>query len=158
MEPYSQEYNSWDNLVKKTIVVEAKARLQLSYYSHDMDNRFFKGNFSSHTILLKPQANCDKSSEKTLALQTQKRLTQLLSSSSRSDSSKTLEKKVWKEKKKKYYHECKKDLGILETNINADDITSGTLKDVSLITYFHCNRMGYYCLKPKRNSSKTPKS
>ena len=94
MEPYSQEYDSWENLVKKTIVVKAKARLQLSYYSRDMDNRCSKGNCSSHTILLKPQVNCDKSSEKTLALRTQKRLTQLLSSSSRSDSSKTFEKKV----------------------------------------------------------------
>ena len=53
MEPRSQEYDSWNELVKKTIAIEAKANLQLSYYSCNMDNRCPKGNCPSHTILSK---------------------------------------------------------------------------------------------------------
>ena len=51
MEPRSQEYNSWDKLVEKTVAAKAKANLQPSYYSRDMDNHCPKGNRPSHTIL-----------------------------------------------------------------------------------------------------------
>ena len=53
MEPRSQEYNNWDELVKKTVAAKAKGNLQPSYYSCNMDNRCSKGNRPSHTILLK---------------------------------------------------------------------------------------------------------
>ena len=65
MEPRSQEYDDWDELVEKTVDVEAKANLQLSYYSCNIDNRCHKGNRPSHTILSKSQSNCDDLSEKT---------------------------------------------------------------------------------------------
>ena len=59
IEPRSQEYDSWDELVKNTVVAEAKASLQPSYYSRDMVKYCPKGNRLSHTILSKPQPGCE---------------------------------------------------------------------------------------------------
>ena len=53
MEPRSQEYDSWDKLVKKTVVAKVKANLQPSYYSRDIDNCCPKGSRPSHTNLSK---------------------------------------------------------------------------------------------------------
>ena len=63
MEPRSQEYNSWNELVKKTVAAEAKAHLQLFYYSRDIDNRCPKCNRPSHTNLSKYQSSCDNHPE-----------------------------------------------------------------------------------------------
>ena len=157
----SREYNSWDKLVKKTVAVEAKANLQLSYYSRDIDKHCSRGNHPSHTILSKPQGNYDESSNKTQALQARKRLTQPPSSFLLADSSEPSEKKAQKEKKKKYCQEHKKNSGTLATGVNTDDITSGRApKDMSLLNCFNCNRTGHYvknCPKPKRDLSKMSK-
>ena len=75
MEPRSQEYNSWDKLVKKTITAKAKANLQPSYYSCDMDNRCPKSNHPSHTISSKSQSNRDDHLKKPQTPQIQKMLT-----------------------------------------------------------------------------------
>ena len=64
MEPSSQEYDSWDELVEKTVAAEVKANLQPSYYSQDMDNHCPKGNRPSHTNLSKHQSSCDNHIEK----------------------------------------------------------------------------------------------
>ena len=64
MEPCSQEYDSWDELVKNTVAAEAKANLQPSYYSRDMDNHCLKSNRPSHTILSKYQSSRDDHPEK----------------------------------------------------------------------------------------------
>ena len=126
-----------------------------------MDNRCPKGNRPSHTILSKSQSNCDDHPKKTQT--PQKKLTQPQSSSfSRSDSSKTFEKKARKEKKKKYHREYNRDSGTLATNVNADNVTSsGVPKDMSLITCFNYDKTGHQarnCPKPKCNSSKAPKN
>ena len=100
----SQEYNSWNKLVKKTVAVEDKAILQPSYYNRDMDNRGYKGNCLNHTILSKFSANYDNYPKKTQTPQGQKKLTQLpLLGSLRPDDNGSFEKKACKEKKKKYY-------------------------------------------------------
>ena len=105
IEPRSQEYNSWDELVEKTVAAKAKANLQLSYYSQDMDNCCPKGNRPSHTILSKHQSNCDNhpEKEKSQTPQVQKKSTQPLSLGSlRPGSDNFAEKKTRKEKKKKF--------------------------------------------------------
>ena len=164
MELRSQEYDSWDKLVKKTVAADAKANLQPSYYSRDMDNRCPKGNCLSYTNLSKHQSSYDDHPKKEQPQnpQVQKKLTQPLSSDSpRPDSNETSENKTRKEKKKKYYCEHNRDSGIPATGVNADNVTSGrTPKNMSLITCFNCNRTGHYarsCPK-KRNSSKAPKN
>ena len=161
MEPRSQKYDSWDELVEKTVVAKAKANLQPSYYSRDTGNHYPKGNRSSHTILSKSQSNHDDHLEKTQT--PQKKPTQPRSSSFlRPDSSETSKKKVWKEKKKKYCCEHNRDSGTSVTDVNADDVTSGgASKNISSITRFNCDRTGHYgrnCPKPKRDSSKVPKN
>ena len=162
IEPRSQEYNSWDKLVNKIIDAEAKTNPQLSYYSRDIDNYCLISNCFSHTILSKPQRNCNEFSNKTQVYQAQKSLTQPPSSSLLVASSKAFEKKAWKEKKKKYCQEHKKNLGTLATNVNTDDVTlSRAPKDMSLITCFNCNRTSHYarnCSKPKLKSSKMSKN
>lgn len=60
IEPRSQEYNSWNKLVKKTVIAEPKAYLQPFYYSCEIDNCCSKGNRSSYTILTKSQENYDE--------------------------------------------------------------------------------------------------
>ena len=164
MEPRSQEYDSWDELVKKIVAAEAKANLQPSYYSRDMDNCCLKGNRPSYTNLSKHQPSCDDhlEIEKPQNPQVQKKSTQPLPSGSpRPDSNKTSKKKARKEKKKKYCCEHNRDSGTPATGVNANDVTSsGALKDMSLITCFKCNRTGHYarsCPK-KRDSSKAPKN
>lgn len=75
MEPRSEEYDSWDDLVEKTIAAEAKASLQPFYYSCNIDNRCPKGNRPSHMTLLKPklgQKSYGKSLEKAQTHQAQK--------------------------------------------------------------------------------------
>ena len=64
MELRSQEYNSWDELIKKNVAAEAKAKLQPSYYSRDIDNRCLKGNRPSHMNLSKHQSSRDDHPEK----------------------------------------------------------------------------------------------
>lgn len=127
-----------------------------------MDNCYPRSNRLSHTVLSKPQKNCDKSSNKTQALQAQKRSTQSPSSSLLANSSQPSEKKARKMKKKKYHQKHKKNLGSLATNINTNNITSRrAIKNMSLVTYFNCNKTGHYarnCPKPKCKSSKTSKN
>ena len=164
MEPRSQEYDSWDELVEKTVAAEAKANLQPSYYSRDMDNRCSKNNRPSHTNLSKHQPSRDNHPEKEKPQnpQVQKKSTQPPSSGSpRPDSNETSEKKARREKKKKYRREHNRDSGTPATGVNADDVTSGGApKDMSSITCFNCDRTGHYarsCPK-KRDSSKAPKN
>ena len=105
MEPRSQKYDSWDDLVKKTVVVEAKANLQPFYYSRDIDNCCPKGNRPCHTILSKHQFSCDNHPEKkkTQISQGQKKLTQPPSvDSTWLDNNDFIKKKARKEKKKKF--------------------------------------------------------
>ena len=164
IEPRSQEYDSWDELVKKTVVAKAKANLQPSYYSRDMDNRCPKGNRLSHTNLWKHRSSRDDhlEKEKSQNPQVQKKSTQPPSSCSpRPDSNETSKKKARKEKKKKYRREHNRDSDTPATGINTDDVTSGRApKDMSSITCFNCDRTGHYarsCPK-KRDSSKAPKN
>ena len=65
MEPRSQEYDNWDELVEKTVAAKAKANLQPSYYIRDIDNRCPKGNRPSHAILSKHQSGRDEHPDKT---------------------------------------------------------------------------------------------
>ena len=64
MEPRSEEYDNWDELVRKTIAVTVKANLQPSYYSRDMDDCCLKGNCPSYTILSKHQSSYNNHPEK----------------------------------------------------------------------------------------------
>ena len=157
MEPRSQEYDSWDKLVKKTVAVEAKASLQPSYYSRNMDNCCPKGNYSSHTTLSKPQSAwepCDEFSDKTQTHQAQNKSTP--SNSSRLDSGETSGKKARKEKKKKYHQEHKNDSGTPATGVNADNVASGRApKELSHITCFNCDKKGHYADKyPERRKDR----
>lgn len=149
MEPRSQEYDSQDNLVKKTVAIEAKTSLQSSYYNCDMDKYCPKSNYRSYTTLSKPQLGqkfCDKSLNKIQTHQAQNKLT--LSNFLRPDSGKTFGKKVQKEKKKKYCQDHKNDSKTPATNVNADNIVSGRApKNLSHITCFNCNKKGYYVNK-----------
>ena len=97
-------------------------------------------------VLSKSLANYDDYPEKTQTSQDQKKSTQPLSSGfPRPDNNSSSEKKACKEKKKKYCQEHKKDSGTPATGVNTNDITFGrALKDMSLITYFNCNRTGHY--------------
>ena len=77
IEPRSQEYDSWEELVKKTVAVETKANLQPSYYSQNMGNCCPKGNRPSHTNLSKHQTSRDNhpKNKKSQNPQVQKKLT-----------------------------------------------------------------------------------
>ena len=84
IEPRSQKSDSWDELVEKTVAVEAKANLQPSYYNRNMDNCYPKGNRLSHTNLSKHQSSRDDhpKKEKSQNPQVQKKLTHPPSSDS----------------------------------------------------------------------------
>ena len=97
-----------------------------------MANRYPRGNHPSHTILSKLKENHDESFNKTQVPQAQKRLTQPPSSSSLVDSNEPFEKKTWKEKKKKYRQEYKKDSSTLAIDVTTNNITfSRAPKDMS---------------------------
>ena len=154
MEPRSQEYDSWDELVKKTVAAEAKANLKPSYYSQDMDNCCPKRNRPSHTILSKYQSSRDNhpEKEKTWTLQVQKKLTWSPSSGSPwPDNDDSAKKKACKEKKKKF----RKDSSTPATSFNATS-TNGN-RDLSQVVCFNCNKKGHLlrnCSKPKKDTSK----
>ena len=135
MEPLSQEYNSWDKLVEKTVTAEAKANLQPSYYRRDMDNCWPKSNHPSHTILSKHQSgrNNHPGKEKPQTLQVQKQSTQPLSSGSfRLDNDDFAKKKARKEKKKKFHLEqVWKAVSTPATGFNATSTNTNYSRDLS---------------------------
>ena len=161
MEPRSQEYDSWDELVEKTVAAEAKANLQPSYYSRDIDNRCPKGNRPSHTILSKHQSSCDDHSEKEKPQnpQVQKKSTQSpFSGSPRLENVDFAEKKARKEKKKKFrLDQARKDLSTLATGFNVTSTNTNGGRDLSQTVCYNCNmkeHLSRNCPEPKKNTSK----
>ena len=148
MKPRSQEYDSWDKLVEKTVTAKDKASLQPSYYSCNMDNHCLKGNRPGHTTLSKRQSGREprnESSDKTQTHQAQNKSTP--SNSLQLDSGETSGKKARK-KKKKYCQEDKNDSGTPTTGVNADNVVSGRAsKDLSHITCFNRDKKGHYADK-----------
>lgn len=53
MEQRGRKVNSWDELVQKTIDVNAKASLHHPSIIHEMDQRCRRGNRPAHTVVAK---------------------------------------------------------------------------------------------------------
>ena len=161
IEPRSQEYNSWNELVKKTIAAEAKANLQPFYYSRDMDNCCPKGNRPSHTILSKYQSSHNDHLEKKKPqnLQVQKKSTQPPSSdSSQLNNDNFAEKKARKEKIKKFrLEQAWKDSSTPATGLNTTSTNTNGGRDLSQIVCYNCNKKKHLlrnCPEPKKDTSK----
>ena len=100
MEQRGQEYDSWEELVEKAIDAEAKASLQPSSILREMDQRCLRGKQSAYFNVTKSQTSCTRYSHSKPVKKLLPLLAPKPSNSSLAGSSKTSDKKTWKDKKK----------------------------------------------------------
>ena len=155
---HGRENDSWEELVKKAIEVEAKVSLLPSPFVRDMDQHCPRGNRPA--TMSKPQASStwdprdEPSSEKALASNKPPH-------SLRSENGNTSDKKTRKEKKKKQRCRDAEQAGkdpTPATGVNASSTkTHLWRKDPSLIIYYNYNKKGHYadhCSELRKNVSK----
>lgn len=156
MEQQRQELDSWKELVKKAINVETKASLQPQSILREMDQRCPHGNRPSHSTLAKSQTFTrdfrDDPIKKPEAPAPKP------PNSSRSESSKTFDKKAQKKKKKQRRLDLKQEWKDSSSTppIGANNC-SGTSKDLTKIICFNCKKKRHYsrnCSTPEKNASK----
>ena len=158
MEQRGRENDTWEELVKKTIEVEAKVSLLPSPFVRDMDQRCPQCNRPATMSKSQASSTRDPRDEPSLdkALASNKPPHSL-----RSENGDTSDKKARKEKKKKQRRRDAEQAGkdpTPATGVNASSTkTHPRRKDPSLITCYNCNKKGHYadhCSEPRKNASK----
>ena len=161
MKQYGRELDNFEELVKKTINVEAKAALRPRSYARKTDQHCF---WSSWPSIAKASTQSQSMKDPRFEKPKSKPQESKALARQRSDNAET-SKKGRKEKKKndlKHWRSCWSDnesfRATAATGSNTTNNSAGgsqTQKDISQIIYYNCNKKGPYATKyPEPSKSK----